>query len=250
MQRSAAPELSSRHASRSESERRVASSSVNAAAVRQRAAPALHGAMRTRPRGAQPAGVFASAMKTSRWKAAYELLVSRNVKGVSASEAANLMRWPRSYVLVDVRRTDQFAAFHATGSRNAALYRLIQPSSPWQVVRAAAFQAQNVDPVEDNPEATELLRAALAGTGGVIFTDAEGGSLISTPQRPYGLVSRSLLGAYQALAEVGYKGTVLHLEGGLNAWFAAGLSGEGDEEAWTFSGKTPSSAAFAPRQQK
>jgi hypothetical protein len=39
------------------------------------------------------------------------------------------------------------------------------------------------------------------------------------------------------------------LEGGLNAWFAAGLPGEGTGEEWEFSGKTPSSAAFAQRQQ-
>jgi hypothetical protein len=33
---------------------------------------------------------------------------------------------------------------------------------------------------------------------------------------------------------------------GLNAWFAEGLAGEGEEEAWTPSGRTPSSARAAP----
>lgn len=198
-------------------------------------------------RDARPVRVHAEAMKSSRWKSAFELLTERKVKGVSAAEAANLMRWPRSYVLVDVRRTDQYAVYHAVPSRNAPLYRLISPTTPWQAIRAAAFQAQNVDPVEDNPEAVESLRAALAGSGGAIFVDAEGGSLESTQTRPYGLVSRSLLGAWQALALCGYKGTVLHLEGGLNAWFAAGLAGEGTDEEWAFSGKTPSSS-FAPRK--
>ena len=189
-------------------------------------------------------------MKASRWKSAFELLTARNVKGVSANEAANLMRWPRSYVLVDVRRADQFAVHHAKPSRNAPLYRLIEPTSPWQALRAAAFQAQNVDPVEDNPEAEGALRAALAGASGAIFVDAEGGSLVSTPQRPYGLVSRSLLGCYQALELAGYKGAVLHLEGGLNAWFAAGLAGEGAEQDWAYSGRTPASAAFVKRAQQ
>ena len=103
--------------------------------------------------------------------------------------------------------------------------------------------------MEDNPDAREALRSALTGASGVIFVDAEGGSLVSTPQRPYGLVSRALLGAWQALELVGFKGTVLHLEGGLNAWFAAGQPGEGAEEAWEFTGKTPASAAFAQRKQ-
>lgn len=116
---------------------RLATRGANAAAM-QRAAPRpLHVVV-------QP-GVYAEAMKASRWKTAYSALVARNVRGVSASEAANLMRWPRSYVLVDVRRTEQFAAFHATGSRNAPLYRLIEPTSPWALLRSAAFQAQNVD---------------------------------------------------------------------------------------------------------
>ena len=234
MQRCALPQpaaLSSRHASRGEGELRGAAS-------------------RASRRAAGDARVYADAMKASRWKSAFELLKARNVKGVSASEAANLTRWPRSYVVVDVRRADQFDAFHAKGSRNAPLYRLIKPSSPWQALRAAAFQAQNVDPVEDNPEALDALRAALAGSSGAIFVDGEGGSLVTTPQRPYGLVSRALLGAWQALELVGYKGAVVHLEGGLNAWFAAGQEGEGTAEAWEFTGRTPASAAFAKRAQQ
>jgi hypothetical protein len=162
----------------------------------------------------------------------------RQVKGVSASEAAGLMRWPRSYVLVDVRRADQFAAFHASGarsrplrtrapegkltgrsacagSRSAPLYRLIDTKggSPMQLLRALAFQAQNVDAVEDSPDFETELRAATSGAGGVILADAEGGSLEVTPQRPYGQVSRSLFAAY-ALLNSGYKGSVVHLNGG------------------------------------
>jgi site-specific DNA-cytosine methylase len=89
---------------------------------------------------------YADAMKTSRWRKAFELLSEKKarppgvrrvpqwsrvahavlsltqleprtqVAGVSASEAAGLMRWPRSYVLVDVRRADQFRAYRATGA--------------------------------------------------------------------------------------------------------------------------------------
>ena len=233
--------LSSRHAQRGKAE-------LCGTAFNTSVAPAHRGAHRGARLGA--VDVRADAMKASRWKSAFELLQARNVKGVSAKEAANLMRWPRSYVLVDVRRADQFAVHHAKESRNAPLYRLIEPTSPWQALRAAAFQAQNVDPVEDNPEAEAALRAALAGASGAIFVDAEGGSLVSTAQRPYGLVSRSLLGCYQALELAGYKGAVLHLEGGLNAWFAAGLAGEGTEEEWAYSGRTPASAAFVKRAQQ
>jgi rhodanese-related sulfurtransferase len=137
---------------------------------------------------------------------------------VSAAEAAGLMRWPRGFVLVDVRRSDQFALYHAKGSRNAALYRLIdiRSGSPMQLLRALAFNAQNVDAVEEAPDFLETLRAATAGASGVIFADAEGGSLEATPQRPYGQVCRALIAAC-ALCDSGYKGEVTHLVGGTDA---------------------------------
>ncbi len=96
------------------------------------------------------------------------------------------------------------------------LYRLIdmRSSGPAALVRALALQAQNVDPVEDNPAFLDELRAALAGTGGVVFADAEGGSRVATRSRPVGLVSRALIAAYTALTDLQYKGTVVHLDGG------------------------------------
>ena len=108
-----------------------------------------------------------------------------------------------------------------------------------------AFQAQNVDAVEDSPDFIAELRAATAGAGGVIFADAEGGSLDVTPSRPYGQVSRALLAAY-SLVTLDFRGTVLHLENGLNGWFGAGLAGEGGDEEWSVSGRTPSAARAAP----
>ena len=98
------------------------------------------------------------------------------------------------------------------------LYRLIdvKSGSLLQLLRALAFQAQNVDPVEDSPDFVDALRAATAGARGVLFTDGEGGSLEATPVRPLGQVSRALIAAYVLLSETGYKGTVVHLNGGAN----------------------------------
>ena len=103
-----------------------------------------------------------------------------------------------------------------SGSRSAPLYQLIdtQSGSPLQLLRALAFSAQNVDAVEDAPSFLDDLRAATSGAAGVIFADAEGGSLEVTPQRPYGQVCRALIGAYTLLEQLGYRGAVLHLDGG------------------------------------
>jgi hypothetical protein len=117
-------------------------------------------------------------------------------------------------------------ASHAprAGSRSAPLYRLIDPKTPLQLLRALAFQAQNVDAVEDSPDFAEKLRVATSGASGVIFADAEGGSLEVTPQRPFGQVCRALIGAY-ALLQGGYKGSVVHLNGGAFASDACAPAG-------------------------
>ena len=73
-------------------------------------------------------------------------------------------------------------------------------------------------------------------------TGGEGGSLTpSFPSFPNGKTSRSLVGCFLALEEAGLS-NVAWLDGGLNAWFRAGLSGEGNED-WTFDARTPGSAS-------
>lgn len=183
-------------------------------------------------------------MKTSEWRSAFTLLTARGVKGVSAQEALNLSRWPRSHALIDVRRDDQFEKYRVKGSRSAPLYRLIQGSTPLQLLRSLAFQAQGVNPVEGNPEFLSACAAAAAGASGIVFLDAEGGSLVKTATRPTGQVCRALAAAYTLLSNGGFKGSVYFLEGGLNDAFDSGLfTGEGAAPEWQRSSRTPNSGA-------
>ena len=190
-----------------------------------------------------------ASLKASSWTATSQLLRQRGVKGVAAAEAAQLARWPRSYALLDVRRADQFALWHATGAVNTPLFRLIEVRDAWSLLRKLSFDAQAVDPVEEDPDFLEALTRATAGKRGVVFIDGEGGSLETSSVRPNGTVSRSLLAAAALLSQTPFAGAVLHLEYGLNAWFAEGLPGEGSGEGWVPSGRTASAAQFAARQR-
>jgi hypothetical protein len=101
-----------------------------------------------------------------------------------------------------------------------------------------------VRPTEDDwPGFAEKALAALQGSAaGVIVCCAAGGTLRKTVNFPSGQASRSLFAAEALLTNAGLDAQrVVHLRGGLAAWFADGYPGEGDEAAWEArKGRTPS----------
>jgi len=178
------------------------------------------------------------------------------LKSVPPKEAQKLMK--RGWVLVDVRPNDLFEESRAAGSKNAALYRTIDPKSALQWARFVLYKSMEVKPVEENPDFIEDAEAVIGRAKGVIVACAEGGTLEPTyPSFPTGKTSRSLVAAYLLLEEGTVQSKrVVHLQGGLNAWFRADLPGDGEEE-WTFDARTPSeappakySAAYNARGEK
>lgn len=181
-----------------------------------------------------------SAKKTQ-WPEAFEYLDDVKLKSVPPKEAQKLMK--RGWVLLDVRPDDVFDQSRAAGSKNAALYRTIDPKTAFQWARFVLYKSMEVKPVEENPDFVEDAEEVIRGARGVILACAEGGTLEPTyPSFPNGKTSRSLVAAYLLLKDgVVPQKKVVHMEGGLNAWFRADLPGDGPAE-WKFDARTPSEA--------
>jgi len=139
------------------------------------------------------------------------------------------------WVLLDVSPEEDFAGFHAAGSVNAPTLRYTSGGSDVRsVLRGVAFASLAVKPTEDDWDGfREKAMAALGGSApGVIVACAAGGTLRKTTNFPSGQASRSLFAAEALISNAGLDPKqVVHLRGGLAAWFADGGAGEGGSEA-------------------
>ncbi len=148
-------------------------------------------------------------------------------------------------MLLDVSPADDYVDFHAAGSVSAPSVRYSDGggASLRSALRNIALQSLAVRPTEDDPEGfLAAAQTALGGTAqGVIVACAAGGTLRPTTNFPAGQASRSLFAAELLLTRGGLDASrVVHLRGGLAAWFKDGLQGEG-EGAWDArKGRAPS----------
>jgi len=145
-------------------------------------------------------------------------------------------------VLVDVRPEKQFEEAHASGSVNVPLFRSFNVANgvdPLRLLKAGALLSQGVEPTEENPDFVAAFQAALgeANASSAVLCDAEGGTLETNENFPYGKESRALTAAYRLL-EAGVDARLSHLEGGLNEWALAGLPFEGTGE-YSIDARTP-----------
>jgi len=198
------------------------------------------------------------------WTKCGEYLNAQRLKSVTPEQARALME--RGWVLLDVSPAEDFAEFHAVGSVSTPSVRYGAEEGLRGALRSVAFASLAVKPTEDCVDSfLEAARDALGGSAeGAIVACAAGGTLRPTANCasrcvrerclqynaltlllvravPNGQASRSLFAAEALLAKAGLDpGRVVHLRGGLSAWFAAGNPGEGDEEAWNArKGRTP-----------
>lgn len=148
-------------------------------------------------------------------------------------------------VLVDVRPWEEYRGGWAQGAHNVPLFRRIQGWEPDKVARRAAFLAFGVlQGTEENPHFLKQAEEAIQNTQGqtdLIDMEMEvvlmclGGTwprldaTMDTSVRN-GKITRSLQAAY-TLVEAGFK-RVRVLDGGVRAWYEAGLDME-CEEAWS-----------------
>eukprot|EP00467_Chlorarachnion_reptans_P002433 CAMPEP_0114526094 /NCGR_PEP_ID=MMETSP0109-20121206/22812_1 /TAXON_ID=29199 /ORGANISM="Chlorarachnion reptans, Strain CCCM449" /LENGTH=309 /DNA_ID=CAMNT_0001707795 /DNA_START=67 /DNA_END=996 /DNA_ORIENTATION=- len=188
----------------------------------------------------------AQRIKTPRWDGpggVCEFLNGQGLQSLEPTEVARRMK--QGWVLVDVRRSDQFQESRAAGSENVELFQLLpMGGSPRNVVKYLLTSSQGATPVDPNPSFLDEVLDIVGrrGVRGVIFADAEGGCLDDADGRlgQYGCSSRSLIAAYRTIVEAGLGvQQVGHLKYGLNNWFDSDLPGEGEFE-WLPEARTPS----------
>mmetsp|Transcript_14445 Transcript_14445/g.25977 ORF Transcript_14445/g.25977 Transcript_14445/m.25977 type:complete len:361 (+) Transcript_14445:3-1085(+) len=189
--------------------------------------------------------VHSDRLKLPRWDGpggVCEYLNENNVKSSTPLEVSKMMR--RGWVLVDVRRLDQFEESHAEGSVNVELFQLLPfGGSPRNALKFLLTSSQGATPVDPNPEFVDQVKQILSqrGVKGVILADAEGGCLDDAEGQlgPYGASSRSLVAAYKLLSEGGVGSNKIgHLQYGLNYWFNEDLP-MGGKFQWTPEARTP-----------
>ena len=199
--------------------------------------------LRLRPTAGKKSAIASG--QVSKWAAARAVLDAARLASVTPAQAKELM--DRGWVLLDVSPAEDYDQFHAKGSINAPTLRYVQPAAGGDMrsmLRGVALASLSVRPTEDDwPGFAEKALAALKGSAaGVIVACAAGGTLRKTVNFPSGQASRSLFAAEALLTNAGLDAQrVVHLRGGLAAWFADGYPGEGDEDAWEArKGRTPS----------
>ena len=200
--------------------------------------------LRLRPTAGKKSAIASG--QVSKWAATKEVLDAARLASVTPAQAQELMG--RGWVLLDVSPAEDYEAYHAKGAVSAPTLRYVQPAAGGSdlrsMLRGVALASLSVRPTEDDwPGFAEKALAALKGSAaGVIVACAAGGMLRKTINFPMGQASRSLFAAEALLTNAGLDAQrVVHLRGGLAAWFADGLPGEGDEDAWEArKGRTPS----------
>ena len=163
------------------------------------------------------------------WSLVADKLTEARLKSVTPQQAAELVE--KGWILLDVSPAEDFAEVRAKGSVSAPLIKL-EAGSP---LRSLLFASLAVKPTTEDPDGfLGAARDALGGTAaGAIVACSAGGTLRKTQNFPAGQASRSLKAAYLLLTQAGLPAErVLHLQGGLSAWFSAGLDGEGDVGVW------------------
>eukprot|EP00882_Tetradesmus_deserticola_P009218 GHRQ01009722.1.p2 GENE.GHRQ01009722.1~~GHRQ01009722.1.p2 ORF type:complete len:254 (+),score=104.27 GHRQ01009722.1:215-976(+) len=162
------------------------------------------------------------------WRDVYNDLRTKGLRTVAPEEAAEMLATGQ-WVLVDVRRPDQYAEGHAQGSLNVPMYSRIDLSSVdfAKALKVIAFSFNGVQPIDSNTSFTKDAMAAAPGKKFITLCEA-GGTMKPTVNFPLGKPSRSLQAAWKIITEGGVGADdVAHLERGLYGWYQAELPIEG-----------------------
>lgn len=184
------------------------------------------------------------SLQLLRMKELMQTLENARVRPIAAKNAREA-HGNGNCVLLDVRPWEEYRGGWAQGAHNVPLFRRIQGWEADKVARRAAFLAFGVlQGTEENPQFLKQAEEAILNTereSAANTMEKEvvlmclGGTwprLDATMDTAVknGKITRSLQAAY-TLVEAGYK-RVRVLDGGVRAWYEAGLDME-CEEAWS-----------------
>lgn len=168
------------------------------------------------------------------WDSIYKQLNFKyGLKSISVDEAAILIDEGKA-VLLDVRLAEDFAESHPKDAASVPAFRIIKAQDGVgfsRMLKSLLMKANGVTPTEGHPE-FPTNAAAVAGAEKVVILACEaGGSPLATSTFPTGKASRSLKAAWKLLhTGVLPAERVVHLDGGVLAWYKAGLRMEGNLE--------------------
>lgn len=164
-----------------------------------------------------------------------------DLRSVTPDEAAIMLDEGKA-VLLDVRLDEDFEESHPRGSISVPAFRIIKMEDGGglgRMVKSLLMRSNGVTPTEASPDFSPAAAAAAGPDRVVIVACEAGGGPFATSTFPTGKASRSLKAAWKLLhTGVLPPERVLHLDGGVLAWFQAGLPMEGTYDT-ARAGRTP-----------
>eukprot|EP00241_Pyramimonas_parkeae_P012220 CAMPEP_0114264194 /NCGR_PEP_ID=MMETSP0058-20121206/23026_1 /TAXON_ID=36894 /ORGANISM="Pyramimonas parkeae, CCMP726" /LENGTH=285 /DNA_ID=CAMNT_0001380751 /DNA_START=178 /DNA_END=1035 /DNA_ORIENTATION=+ len=161
------------------------------------------------------------------WSVMERHLRQVDVRSISPFEVKSLVN-NKGYLIVDVRKPEDFAMRHARGSVNIPLFRNAKSTSPKAFLRSALLATQGLKATEENELFTAQVAAQIPeGTGIVLVDESALGNMNRTMNKATGTKSRALIAAYMlSIADISTLGTILHCQGGVSALYEEGFPQE------------------------
>jgi rhodanese-related sulfurtransferase len=175
------------------------------------------------------------ANKYPGWDLIYKQLIEKyNLRSVTPDEAAIMIDEGKA-ILLDIRLADDYSESHPQGSVSAPAFRVIKTEDGGGIqsmLKMLVYRANGVNPTEAHPDFPAMAAAATGGSDKIVILACEaGGTPFATPNFPTGKASRSLKACWKLLYSGAFnKERVMHLSGGVLAWYNAGLPMEGENE--------------------
>lgn len=162
------------------------------------------------------------------WPIQEKFLREKEVRSITPFEAKSLVT-NKGYVLLDVRKNDDYEKRHLRGSLNVPLYVTATSVNPKSLLKAALLFSQGLTGTEENTKfVAEVAALVEKGQGIIVLDESSLGGLNRTLNRPTGTQSRALKAAYLLLSESDMEmdQPLLHLDGGINALYKEGYPQE------------------------
>jgi rhodanese-related sulfurtransferase len=174
------------------------------------------------------------ANKYPSWDSIYKQLTQKyNLRSITPDEAAIMVDEGKA-ILLDIRLAEDYEESHPAGAVSAPAFRVIKAGDGGGVqsmLKMLLMRANGVNPTEAHPDFPTKAAAAAGSDKIVILACEAGGTPFATPNFPTGKASRSLKACWKLI----YSGAlpaerVMHLSGGVLAWFKEGLPMEGEND--------------------
>lgn len=176
------------------------------------------------------------------WEEIFRQLAAAKTRSVSPEEAFDMSEMGQA-VLIDVRPREDYEKAHPKGAISVPAFIVIDSfGTAGEFAKWLACKANGVTPTKPNPALAAEVAAAAGSGKAVILACEAGGTLQPSVNFPQGKVSRSLKAAWKVVASEGMPADrVLHLDGGVYRYAAAGMPMTGEYDG-SNAGRTPNVA--------